>query len=390
MNTEQAKDLLKTLVAFHTENGNEKVVADYIHGIFEQAGIRSKVLPLEDDPTRANLVAEVGSGEPVVAVCGHMDTVSAQQDGWETDPFTVTEKGDLIYGRGVTDMKAGTAALVIAMLHLKEHESQIHGTVRFLCTAGEEVGMPGAQALEEQGYMKGVEALLVGEPSGYAIVYATKGEYDITVNMKGKAAHSSMPQLGINAVENLIEFLDVLSERIKKESEGKNNPDLGGTVYNIDVFHGGRQVNAIPESASAEINIRIVPEFDNATIRGIFDEEVKKFNETHKAEVSYSIGMDIVAQVGPKDAKLAKIAQSVGEKHLAAQGKEPTIPMLALSGATDGSKLLINSPSDTAYVVFGPGNKTMHCVNESLPKGMYEDFIAMYQEILDQYMGITE
>jgi succinyl-diaminopimelate desuccinylase len=390
MNTEQAKELLRTLVSFHTENGNEKVVADYIHGIFEKAGIRSKVLPLESDPTRANLVAEVGSGEPIVAISGHMDTVSAQQEGWETDPFTVTEKGDLIYGRGVTDMKAGTAALVIAMLHLKEHESQMHGTVRLLCTAGEEVGMPGAQALEEQGYMKGVEALLIGEPSGYKIVYATKGEYDITVNMKGKAAHSSMPQLGINAVENLIEFLDVLSARIKKEAEGKTNPDLGGTVYNIDVFHGGQQANSIPESASAEINIRIVPEFDNATIRGIFDEEVKKFNETHKAEVSYTIGMDIVAQVGPKDAKLAKIVQSVGEKHLAAQGKEPNIPMLALSGATDGSKLLINSPSDTAYVMFGPGNKTMHCVNESLPKGMYEDFINMYQEILDQYMGITE
>ncbi|WEV41885.1 ArgE/DapE family deacylase [Bifidobacterium sp. ESL0682] len=390
MDTQEARELLDTLVAFHTENGNEKVVADYIQGIFEKAGINSKVIPLEDDPTRANLVAEVGHGEPVVAICGHTDTVSAQQDGWETDPFKVTEKGDFLYGRGVTDMKAGTAALVIAMLHLKEHESEMHGTVRFLCTAGEEVGMPGAEALEKQGYMKGVEALLIGEPSGYSIVYATKGEYDITVNMKGKAAHSSTPALGINAVENLIEFLDTLSARIKKEAEGKNNPDLGGTVYNIDVFHGGQQVNAIPESASAQINIRIVPEFNNATILGIFDEEVKKFNETHKAEVSYTIGMDIVSVVGPKDAKLAKIVKSVGEDHLAAKGEKPEIPMLGLSGATDGSKLLVNSPAGTAYVMFGPGNSTMHCVNESLPKGMYEDFIKMYQEILDQYMGIAE
>ncbi|WEV68160.1 ArgE/DapE family deacylase [Bifidobacterium sp. ESL0769] len=390
MNENEAMDLLKKFIGLHTENGNEKVVADEIKAIFDSADVPCKVLPLEEDPTRANLVAELGHGEPILGITGHMDTVSAQQEGWKTDPFEVTEDGDLIYGRGVTDMKAGLAAMVFAMLNLKKHEDQMHGTVRFLVTAGEEVGMPGAEALEKQGYMKGVEALLVGEPSGYNIVYATKGELNLNIAMKGKAAHSSTPALGINAVENLLEFLDVISKRIKAAAAGKSNPDLGDTVYNIDVIRGGQQVNAIPESASAEINIRIIPEFSNKEILAILDDEVAKFNESHKAKVSYTVGMDIIPVIGPKDAKLVDIVKSVGERHLKEQGKPAEIPMFGVSGGTDGSVLLLDSPKDTAYVMFGPGNDTMHCVNESLPKQMYFDFIGIYEDIINEYMGIKK
>ncbi|WEV59780.1 ArgE/DapE family deacylase [Bifidobacterium sp. ESL0728] len=390
MNENEAMDLLKKFVGFHTENGNEKVVADEIKAIFDKAGVPCKVIPLEEDPTRANLVAELGHGEPILGITGHMDTVSAQQEGWKTDPFKVTEDGDLIYGRGVTDMKAGLAAMVFAMLDLKKHEDQMHGTVRFLVTAGEEVGMPGATAMQAQGYMKGVEALLVGEPSGYNIVYATKGELNINIDMKGKAAHSSTPALGINAVENLLEFIDVISKRIKAAAAGKSNPELGDTVYNIDVIRGGQQVNAIPESASAEINIRIIPEFSNKEILAILDDEVAKFNKSHKATVSYTVGMDIIPVIGPKDAKLVDIVKSVGERHLKEQGKPAEIPMFGASGGTDGSVLLLDSPKDTAYVMFGPGNDTMHCVNESLPKAMYFDFIGIYKDIIDEYMGIKK
>ncbi|WEV68679.1 ArgE/DapE family deacylase [Bifidobacterium sp. ESL0775] len=390
MNENEAMDLLRKFVGLHTENGNEKVVADEIKAIFDKAGVPCKVIPLEEDPTRANLVAELGHGEPILGITGHMDTVSAQQEGWKTDPFKVTEDGDLIYGRGVTDMKAGLAAMVFAMLDLKKHEDQMHGTVRFLVTAGEEVGMPGATAMQAQGYMEGVEALLVGEPSGYNIVYATKGELNINIDVKGKAAHSSTPERGINAVENLLEFLDTVSKRIKGAAEGKSNPVLGDTVYNIDVIRGGQQVNAIPESASAEINIRIIPEFDNKEILGILDEEIDKFNKSHKATVSYTVGMDIIPVIGPKDAKLADIAKSVGERHLKEQDKPAEIPMFGVSGGTDGSVLLLDSPKDTAYVMFGPGNDTMHCVNESLPKAMYFDFIGIYDDIINEYMGIDK
>lgn len=64
--------------------------------------------------------------------------------------------------------------------------------------------------------------------------------------------------------------------------------------------------------------------------------------------------------------------------------------MFGVSGGTDGSVLLLDSPKDTAYVMFGPGNDTMHCVNESLPKQMYFDFIGIYDDIINEYMGIAK
>lgn len=80
-----------------------------------------------------------------------MDVVEVDKENWATDPFKLVEKDDMFYGRGVTDMKAGLAALVIAMIELKEAGTQLNGTIKLLATGGEEVGQPGAEKLTEQG-----------------------------------------------------------------------------------------------------------------------------------------------------------------------------------------------------------------------------------------------
>ncbi|WP_251360906.1 M20/M25/M40 family metallo-hydrolase, partial [Staphylococcus aureus] len=88
---------------------------------------------------RANFVAEIGSGSPILALSGHMDVVDAgNQDNWTYPPFQLTEKDDKLYGRGTTDMKGGLMALVIALIELKEQNQLPQGTIRLLATAGEE------------------------------------------------------------------------------------------------------------------------------------------------------------------------------------------------------------------------------------------------------------
>ncbi|GAF41638.1 acetylornithine deacetylase [Agrilactobacillus composti DSM 18527 = JCM 14202] len=122
--------ILKDLVAIKTENNNEIMVARYLKQLCDLAGIFNEILPINDD--RANFVAEIGDGQPVVVLSGHMDTVIADPKSWQTDPFELTPKGDRLYGRGATDMKSGLAALVIAMIELKEANVQINGTIRLL------------------------------------------------------------------------------------------------------------------------------------------------------------------------------------------------------------------------------------------------------------------
>jgi succinyl-diaminopimelate desuccinylase len=200
MQEEQKLSILKDIIAIQSVNDHEKDVAVYLKQLFDETGIKNDILPLGDSKTRANLVAEIGNGKPVLAISGHMDVVEVDADRWDTDPFTLTEKDGNLYGRGATDMKAGLVAMVIAMLELKESGAKIPGTIRLLATAGEEVGMPGAKAFKDQGYMDDVDALLITEPSGiYRAIYANKGELNVTVKSAGKAAHSSMPYLGNNA-----------------------------------------------------------------------------------------------------------------------------------------------------------------------------------------------
>ena len=114
--TDQEKvQILADLVAVKSVNDHELQVAKYLQRLFAKYGITAKLLPLAAN--RADLVAEIGSGAPVLGVSGHMDVVTAGElTQWHSDPFTLTGRDGHLYGRGATDMKSGLAALVIAMI----------------------------------------------------------------------------------------------------------------------------------------------------------------------------------------------------------------------------------------------------------------------------------
>lgn len=407
MQEEQKLSILKDIIAIQSVNDHERDVAVYLKKLFDEAGIKNDILPLGDSKTRANLVAELGTGKPVLAVSGHMDVVEVDDDLWDTDPFVLTEKDGNLYGRGATDMKAGLAAMVIAMLELKESGAEIPGTIRLLATAGEEVGMPGAKAFKDQGYMDGVDALLITEPSGiYRAIYANKGELNVTVKSAGKAAHSSMPYLGNNAVEHLINVLQNIKTGIKDETADINNDVLGDTVINIDTIKGGNQVNAIPSAAQAEINIRTIPEFDNAKLWAKLQEIVKAYNDSGTGDISVTVGMDVTPISGNSDSKLLKDIQRIAApfvssdkmsdeelQKLTAEAKDVGIEdykpgnIIAegVPGGTDASQLIIDQPMGFDFVMYGPGNNTPHQDNEFVPKSQYLNFIEIYKQLFSEF-----
>ncbi|MDF7672224.1 ArgE/DapE family deacylase [Lactobacillus sp. ESL0701] len=406
MEQEQKLQILQDLVALHSVNGDELPVANYLKKLLDAAGIENKILPLKDDANRANLVAELGSGKPVLVISGHMDTVDVNKDNWKTDPFKITKDGDKLYGRGTTDMKAGLAAMVIAMIELKESGTEIPGTIRLLATAGEEVGQPGAEELQEQGYIDDADALLIGEPSGlFRTVFANKGELDITISSEGKTAHSSMPFLGNNAVEHLLNVLDNIKKCIKELTSGVKNDVLGETVFNIDTIKGGNQVNAIPNYAQAELNLRTIPELSNPKILEAFQQVIDDYNNSTTGHVKMSVDMDIVPIIGDRDSKLLKLVQDTARPYLAKQEipaeqralmqKEAQMANIeyqdggflteGVSGGTDGSKFLINRPTGFAYLVYGPGSDTPHQDNEYVSEKMYLDFINIYKDIFTNF-----
>src|SRR5699024_8987408 len=189
--TEEEKiAILADLIEMKSVNENEIEVANYLKDLFSEYGIDSTIVPVTD--TRVNLVAEIGSGYPIVGISGHMDVVSAgDENEWSSDPFTLTEKDGKLYGRGTNDMKAGLLNLALTMIELKENNELQNGTVRFMATTGEEVGAAGSKKLYEEGYMEDVDYLFVAEPSHDTIIYSHKGSLNFKITSTGETAHSS-------------------------------------------------------------------------------------------------------------------------------------------------------------------------------------------------------
>lgn len=116
---------------------------------------------------RANLVAEIGhcQTDRVLAFSGHMDTMGQGDKPWHHEPLGAEIVGDRLYGRGAADMKSGLAAMVVALIELKEEGRLLSGALRLLATAGEELGTTGSHRLERAGLVEDVDALVVGEPT---------------------------------------------------------------------------------------------------------------------------------------------------------------------------------------------------------------------------------
>jgi succinyl-diaminopimelate desuccinylase len=205
--TEEEKiKILSDMIAIKSVNENEIEVANYLKDLFAQYGIETKMVPVTN--SRVNLVAEIGSGSPVIGVSGHMDVVSpGDESKWTSDPFTLTERDGKLYGRGTNDMKAGLVNLALVMIELKENNELKKGTVRFMATTSEEVGGAGSRKLYEEGHMDDVDYLWVAEPSHDTIIYSHKGSLNLRVTSIGEAAHSSMPDQGYNAINPLMKYL---------------------------------------------------------------------------------------------------------------------------------------------------------------------------------------
>ena len=374
--TEKIK-ILSDLIKIQSVNNHEAEVAKYLQQLLADHGIQSSLMRISEG--RANLVAEIGTTGPVLGISGHMDVVApGDLDAWDSDPFTLTERDGRLYGRGATDMKSGLAAMVIAMIEINAAHTLTHGKIRLMATIAEEVGETGSQKFYEAGTMNDVDALLIGEPSGYNVAFAHKGSIDIKLTSTGKAAHSSMPEQGYNALDPLLEVLYHANHTFRESK--LTNALMGPLVFNATVVNGGDQVNSIPASAEADINIRSIPEFDNDVAIATLQKLVDQQNE-QGANLVMNVFMSQPSVESPKDTKLSDLAVQLGEPYAG----QP-IPKLAIPAVTDASNLLKDKGADFPFIMFGPGNQTPHQVNENIGKQMYLDFIHLYEELFVTYL----
>ena len=227
------------------------------HGIVEHlrdrllhGGFETHVVTPRDHHDRPSLLAVGPEREPgpTVVLTGHLDTVGV--DGMD-DPFGAQVRGDRLLGRGAADMKGGVAGLVVAAEELVARGAP--GRVVLALVADEEDAGLGTEAVLEALPGLGVvpDVALVGEPTWLALAETLRGYALVEVTLTGRAAHSSQPELGTNAVTHLGRLLTAVEERAGAL------PDPGGSLM-VTVASGGESPFVLARSATALVERRTV------------------------------------------------------------------------------------------------------------------------------------
>lgn len=239
-----------------TEQIGEETLAVFLTGWLESIG--AEVVLEEIKPGRPNLIARFAplDGRPRILLGPHLDTVGV--GGMTIEPFSGELRDGRIWGRGASDTKGPMAAMLWA---LHEHQALLESlpvAVDFVAFMGEESGQWGSKDFAKN-HGADYAFALVGEPTSMQVVHVTKGSLWATLRATGKAAHSSQPERGENAILKLARALDQLDHHLGGKLATYTHPVLGHSTMNVGMIRGGARPNIVPDLAEAEIDIRITP-----------------------------------------------------------------------------------------------------------------------------------
>lgn len=381
MKREEKIKILQDVIQIETENDNEVEVATYYQKLLNEHGISSELV--EYSPTRANLIAEIKGDTPgkVLIFNGHMDVVAAgNHKDWTYPPYgAVIEEGKM-YGRGTTDMKAGLTALVLAMIEIKEKNLLTAGTLRLVANVGEEIGMLGSKQLTEAGYIDDADGIIVAEPKvgDGQVVTAHKGSVQYEIISHGQSAHSSIPERGINSIQQLVEFIPVANQKIEAASSRGENDKLGRMLNAFTVIEGGDQINSIPATTRLKANGRTIPEVDNDAFLEAVNAAIDKTNETIEGRLELNVMQNNPPVESDFDTDLIQSIKNISEIDI-----EP----VGMAGATDASNFgRIEKSFDLA--IYGPGEmEAAHTVDEFVEVNDYLNFINFYRDVATDYLN---
>ncbi|GAB1269584.1 acetylornithine deacetylase [Aurantivibrio infirmus] len=249
--------------------GNRNVI-DLLATWFAELGFNTEIIPVHNQPNKANLIASLGSGPGGLVLAGHTDTVPYDENRWLQDPFSLTEKDGRFYGLGATDMKGFFPVVIEAVK--KIIGKPLQQPLIILATADEESSMSGARELAAMGKPKARYAV-IGEPTGLRPVRMHKGIIMESIRVQGLAGHSSNPALGNNAMEAMHQVIgDLLLFRAELQAKNSNlGFDVSVPTLNLGHIHGGDNPNRICGSCELHYDLRPLPGMDIEELRTLID-----------------------------------------------------------------------------------------------------------------------
>lgn len=424
--------MLKHAIGIHTVEGQHQVpvLAAYLADKLKAAGFPAgdvEIIPVGETAALVARYRGTGEGKPIL-LSGHMDVVAANRKDWTRDPFTLIEENGYLYGRGTADMKTAVVVLVETLIRLKREGFQPRHDLILLLSGDEETAMASTRELARRYH--DAEFLLnadagggtldaeTGKPLLYQIQAAEKTYADFQIALTSPGGHSSEPGAD-NAIYRLARIIDrVAAHQFPTESNeitlaslralGAHipgplgaamtrfaaHPDDAAAAATISadpayvgqirttcvatMLNGGHALNALPQSASVNINCRIFP---GTSVDSVRDTLVKVIDDKSASVTRVSTPPVPNAASPLRPDVIAAVTAAVHQRF---QGVD-VVPSMS-AGATDSKHFrAAGVPSygiDAAFTK--PDDTFAHGLNERLPASEVEAGLEFWHRVLTQ------
>jgi acetylornithine deacetylase len=319
----------------------------------------------QGNPNVVAVLKGTGGGKSII-LNGHIDVVpEGDRKAWEYDPFSGRIEGNRLYGRGSTDMKGGTVALLLALEAIQASQIKLKGDVVFESVIEEESGGAGTLATVMRGYK--ADAAIIPEPTNMKFFPKQQGSMWFRITIRGKSAHGGTRYEGISAIDKAIIIIEQLSML-----EQKRNSRISDPLYshipipipiNVGKITSGNWPSSVPDLAIVEGRMGVAP---NESLEGAERELESMLDSLQEIDPWFSTNPPLIEWFGgrwlPGNLSLDHpLIDVLSQSYQEVTTKSPTIE--ASPWGTDGG--ILSLVANIPVVVFGPGEtKVAHDANE--------------------------
>ena len=375
--------VLTDLIGYPSISSESNVdIINYLSDKIKSLGGKIDIIKTADNK-QANIFATIGPEiDGGIVLSGHTDVVPAKELNWNSDPFKLTRKDDLLYGRGSCDMKGFIASTIVAAEILKN--KNLNYPVHFSFTYDEEIGCFGARHLikELKKYKYKPSIVIIGEPTNMEIIEAHKGDCEYTTCFHGIEGHASNPEKGLSAIQYGSLFTNKLFEignELKRRAPSDSPFNPPWTTVQVGKIEGGVAHNVIAGQCSIDWEMRPINEEDKNFVKNnllkycqnkLLPEMQSKFTEA-KIETE-TIG-EIPGLIPQKDNQARVIMQDLLQSN-------------STGVISFGTEAGIFQEMNMDVVVCGPGSiDQAHKANEFVSISELDKCLQNLLKLLDQW-----
>ncbi len=359
--SEQAVRFLTNLLGIYSPSGKEGDAANFLESEMKKMGFEV------GKDAIGNVIGVVGDGEPVILLCGHMDTVAGHL------PLRIEE--GKIYARGAVDAKGPLAAMIMAALAAST-ETGFKGKILVAAVVEEEATSRGVKHLITQGIT--ADYAIFGEPSGVEnVTIGYKGQIQLRIVLKTETGHASTPWLYDNSLEKAIEVWEQIKNASSYPSLDPSASPYNAVTACLVKLVGGRATSVVPFEAEMNLDVRVPIQFSTDQV---FEQIQKIITKYQAANPRVSVKATVLDTVEPfevnKASPLVHVLASSVRKVL-------NKPATLLHKTGTGDMNILGKAMNLPIVTYGPGDSHLdHTLEENIEVKEYLDAISVYKETI--------